>query len=103
MREARDGFAEKPVVGGGVSGAMRDRIEAFDWRATPLGARPGWPASLKLAVDVILLSGFPMAVRWGPDLIMIYNDAYAPLLGSKHPAALGRPTRDIWPEIWAEL
>jgi PAS domain S-box-containing protein len=82
---------------------MRDRIAAFDWAATPLGERGSWPASLKLAVDIILASGFPMAVRWGPDLVTIYNDAYAPLLGDRHPRALGRPAREVWPEIWHDL
>jgi PAS domain S-box-containing protein len=44
-----------------------------------------------------------MAVRWGPDLIHIYNDAYRPILGDKHPDALGRPVREVWPEIAGEL
>jgi PAS domain S-box-containing protein len=82
---------------------MRGRIAVFDWAATPLGVRTSWPSSLKLVVDLMLASGFPMAVRWGPDLITLYNDAYAPLLGERHPSALGRPARDVWPEIWAEL
>jgi PAS domain S-box-containing protein len=54
-------------------------------------------------LSVILDSGFPMSVRWGPDLIVLYNDAYAPLLGDRHPRALGKPLRDVWPEIYAEL
>ena len=82
---------------------MRGRIAVFDWAATPLGVRASWPASLKLVVDVILASGFPMAVRWGPDLVTIYNDAYAPVLGERHPRALGRPAREVWPEIWHDL
>ena len=82
---------------------MRGRIAVFDWAATPLGVRASWPASLKLIVDVILDSGFPMAVRWGPDLVTIYNDAYAPVLGERHPRALGRPAREVWPEIWHDL
>ncbi|HEY9724745.1 MAG TPA: PAS domain S-box protein, partial [Oscillatoriaceae cyanobacterium] len=82
---------------------MRGRIAVFDWAATPLGVRASWPASLKLVVDLILASGFPMAVRWGPDLITLYNDAYAPLLGDRHPRALGRPACDVWPEIWHDL
>src|SRR5271170_5967282 len=48
-------------------------------------------ASLKLVVDLMLASGFPMAVRWGPDFVMIYNDGYRPILGVKHPLALGLP------------
>jgi hypothetical protein len=37
---------------------------------------------------------------WGPDLVMLYNDAYRDIIASKHPAALGNPGRDCWPEIW---
>jgi PAS domain S-box-containing protein len=84
-------------------GEMRRRVYAFDWTATPLGPRERWPQSLVLTIDLILASGFPMAVRWGPDLVNVYNDAYAPLLGAKHPRAFGRPVREVWPEIWDEL
>jgi PAS domain S-box-containing protein len=52
---------------------------------------------------MILASGFPMAIRWGADLVMIYNDAYRIILGDKHPRALGRPLRETWPEIYDEL
>jgi len=82
---------------------MAQRVRDFDWARTPLGPRAGWSPSLTLIVEVILASGFPMAVRWGSDLITIYNDAYRPILGDKHPAALGLPTRDVWPEIFDEL
>ena len=82
---------------------MRVRVRDFDWTATSIGPRDKWPESLKLMLSVILDSGFPMSVRWGPDLIVLYNDAYAPLLGDRHPQALGKPLRDVWPEIYAEL
>jgi PAS domain S-box-containing protein len=104
MRQRRNETVKNPENrSGSESGEMRRRLDAFDWAATALGHRDTWPASLKLSVDLILLSGFPMAVRWGPHLIMIYNDAYAPLLGDKHPASFGRPTRETWPEIWDRL
>ena len=82
---------------------MRRLIGSFDWSGSPLGPRERWPAALTLSVELILASGFPMAVRWGPELLQIYNDAYAALLGNKHPQSLGRPTREIWPEIYDEL
>ena len=44
-----------------------------------------------------------MCVFWGPELVAIYNDAYVPMLGAKHPAAMGMPLRDIWPEIWDQI
>jgi PAS domain S-box-containing protein len=69
---------------------MRGRIEAFEWAATPLGARATWSPSLTFAVDMIVASRFPSALRWGPELVLIYNDAYAPMLGERHPRVLGR-------------
>ena len=102
MRHVCDLFGST-MQQGVASGHMRRRVQAFDWASTPLGPRATWPAALRLVVDIVLDSGFPMAVRWGPDLINIYNDAYGRLLGAKHPAALGRPLREIWPEIWDQL
>ena len=66
----------------------------------PLGPPDLWPESLRTAVDICLASRFPMLVWWGPDLVMLYNDAYHPMLGTKHPRAFGAPGREVWPEIW---
>jgi hypothetical protein len=85
------------------AGDLRARVAAFDWAKTNLGPMRDWSSSLRWAVDLVLASGFPMSVRWGSDLIMIYNDAYGLLLGDWHPDALGKPLRDIWPEIYREL
>jgi PAS domain-containing protein len=82
---------------------MKALVEAHDWSATPLGALHGWSPSLKLAVDIILASAFPMALRWGPDFVLVYNDAYRPILGDKHPWALGRPAREAWAEVWDQI
>ena len=103
MRRGRDEPVEPRMVGALRAGDMRARVRDFDWAATPLGPRGGWPAALTWSVDLVLASGFPMAVRWGPDQIIIYNDAYAALLGERHPAALGKPLREVWPEILDEL
>lgn len=86
-----------------AEGEMALRVRDFDWTKTPLGPRMAWSQSLDQIVAVILASGFPMAVRWGRELTSIYNDAYRPILGNKHPAALGKPLREVWPEIYDEL
>ena len=78
---------------------MSALIGAKDWANTVLGPADKWTANLKLVVSTILASGFPMAVRWGPDFAMIYNDSYRPILGDKHPWALGLPFREVWPEV----
>src|SRR3954468_7756400 len=85
------------LLGGG---AMGDAVRAFDWSKTPLGPMSAWPESLRIAVGICLASRFPMFVWWGPELINIYNDGYVPMLGQRHPAALGRPARDSWDDIW---
>ncbi|HXR88403.1 MAG TPA: PAS domain S-box protein [Stellaceae bacterium] len=88
---------------GGRAPEMMARVHGFDWAKTPLGPRERWPRPLWQVVEIILGSGFPMAVRWGPELITIYNDAYIPILGDKHPDALGKPVREVWAEIYDEL
>ena len=40
-----------------------------------------------------------MFVAWGAELGFLYNDAYAEILGVKHPDAIGRRFYEIWSEI----
>jgi PAS domain S-box-containing protein len=79
---------------------MQDRVRGFDWAKTELGPMQSWPQGLRIAVSICLDSRFPMFVWWGPNRINIYNDAYIPVLGAKHPDALGRPAQPTWKEIW---
>jgi len=85
-------------------GEMAALMRATDWSATPLGPPQTWPFSLRTIVRVLLTSRFAMWLGWGPDLTFLYNDAYKTMtLGAKHPWALGRPSRDVWAEIWPEV
>src|ERR1700757_4070485 len=88
------------LAGGGELGAL---IRAFDWATTPLGPPQDWPQSLKTAVRIMLTSRQPIWVGWGPELTYLYNDAYKSIIGGKHPWALGRPTSEVWREIWADI
>jgi signal transduction histidine kinase/CheY-like chemotaxis protein len=83
-----------------AAGEMPTRIATFDWKRTPLGPLEDWPISLRAAAAMVVENRFPMTLLWGPDLCHIYNDAYIPVLGGKHPAALGQPARTVWSEIW---
>jgi hypothetical protein len=83
-----------------VSPIMSALVAATDWARTPLGPAEDWPLELRTILDVVLGSRFPMVFWWGPDLIQVYNDAYLPIMGGKHPAALGQTARDCWSEIW---
>ena len=82
---------------------MAAAMDAFDWRTTPLGPRADWPVSLRTVVDMMLGSRFAMCAAWGPERTFLYNDAYAPFLGARHPGAIGRPMPEVWPEIWSDL
>ena len=86
-----------------AGGEMAERVSDFDWSQTPLGPRDAWSMSLTGATEMVLASGFAMALRWGPDFVLIYNAAYAPILGEKHPWALGRSAREVWAEVWGEI
>ena len=79
-------------------------MRAKDWSATPLGPPEGWPRPVKTAVSLCLNSRFPILLWLGPELRIVYNDAYVPFLGpAKHPAMLGAPGREAWGEIWPAI
>lgn len=85
---------------GGEAGAL---MRSLDWSHSPLGPPSGWPQSLRSVVALMLGSKFPMFVAWGPELGLLYNDAYAVILGAKHPKAMGSRFEDIWKEIWSDV
>ena len=93
---------EKPVVPLFLSGGgeMGQRIRDFDWSLSALGNFTTWSQSLQSALSICLNSNFPIAIYWGKELTLLYNDAWSPIPGSKHPRALGRAAKEVWPEIW---
>ena len=72
-----------------------------DWSRTALGARDGWPACLKLTVDIVLNTPLPMVLMWGREQIMVYNDAYAALIGLSSLRAPGASVPSIQPAAWS--
>jgi PAS domain S-box-containing protein len=96
------GIKEGIAAGGDgpVATGMIARVAGYDWSSTPLGPLADWPLNLRTAVDICLNTRFPMRVWWGPELINIYNDAYAVVLGDRHPGALGRSAPELWPDVW---
>jgi signal transduction histidine kinase len=89
--------AQEALAGGGDMGA---RMRAIDWSSTAAGPVEEWPTCLRTAVSLLLNSRYPMCLWWGPDFVNFYNDAYAPMLGARHPFALGRPAGETWTDIW---
>ena len=92
------------VTAARLGGEMGRRFAEADWAAHPLGPVDTWPVETRAAVAAALTSRFPI-VLWlsREDLFLVYNDAYIAALGDKHPAALGRPGRQVWWDIWDEI
>ncbi|NVH62248.1 response regulator [Pseudomonas simiae] len=84
------------------SSDMAERVRLHDWASSPLGPLEQWPDVLKTTVALCLASSFPQSIVWGPQLTMLYNDAFIPILGDK-PYALGRPFSEVWHEAWADI
>jgi signal transduction histidine kinase len=85
------------LAGGGEMGA---RMRAMDWSQTPLGPPERWPQSLRSTVSMLLPSKAQIVLFWGTEFVVLYNDAYRPVFGAKHPQALGLPGSRAWSEIW---
>jgi two-component sensor histidine kinase len=95
----KSGEDEFPL-GGGEMGAL---VCALDWSKTSLGPISAWPAHLKATISLMLPAQAQIVLFWGPEFVALYNDAYAPTIGDKHPRALGRPARENWAELWDDL
>ncbi|MEP2281062.1 ATP-binding protein [Maribacter sp.] len=87
--------------GGEMGRLMREK----DWSLTPLGEPNGWPQSLRITLNIMLNSPFPMFLFWGNTLKSFYNDAYRPILGDdgKHPKILGLNGKEAWSESWSDV
>jgi signal transduction histidine kinase len=88
------------IAGGGDMGAL---VRSLDWSQTQLGPLQAWPQSLRTTVSTCLSSRFPILIWWGPDLVMIYNDALSRIIGNKHPRAMGQRGAEGWWEVWHVL
>lgn len=97
----RHSHSQHFLAGGGEMG---QRIREYDWDGSVLGNPSTWPQGLKMAVRLMLSSGHPMFIWWGPELIQFYNDKYRPSIGAdRHPSALGQEGRICWAEIWPTI
>ncbi len=74
-------------------------IASFDWSATSLGPMADWPAYVTSTVRLLIDATLPIVTLWGPDGVLIYNDAYAGFAGARHPRLLGAKVLDGWPEV----
>lgn len=85
------------LSGGGEMGAL---IRSMDWSKTAIGPIESWSPTLRMMVSFLLANRFPLLLWWGPKYCQLYNDAYRPVLGTKHPFSMGQPVNECWSEIW---
>ncbi|KAJ3184888.1 hypothetical protein HDU85_001574 [Gaertneriomyces sp. JEL0708] len=88
------------LTGGGATGAL---LRSIPWSTGALGPIHTWPQSLITSVSLMMSSSFPMGIWWGPEFVLIYNDAYKPIAAAKHPYIFGKPGAEAWSEIWDTL
>lgn len=79
---------------------MGERIRTFDWASHPMGPPADWPPALRMAMSLCLNSSFPTAIYWGPQMFVLYNDAWSVIPADKHPWILGQPAAAGWADIW---
>ena len=85
------------------SSEMARLMGQHDWGEMPLGPTEHWPDGLRIALNMLLSSKFEMWLGWGPELHFFYNDSYAPTMGIRHPAMLGRPFKEVWAEVYDDV
>ncbi len=78
-------------------------MRGIDWSRTPVGPISGWSQPFRSMVGLVLRNRFPLCMWWGPALVQFYNDPFVPILGSKHPAAMGQSGSACWAEIWPTI
>jgi two-component sensor histidine kinase len=91
-----DAFMVAFPFGGGEMGSL---IRAFDWSRSELGPLAYWSPALRTATNIVLQSPLPLVLLWGPEGMMIYNDAYSVFAGQRHPRLLGSKVLEGWLEV----
>ncbi len=86
-----------------LAGTLRSSYEQVDWARTCLGEPASWSPRLRSTLAMALDTRFAMALLWGPDLVLLYNEAFVELIADKHPSALGSRTEDVFPEVWDQI
>ncbi|KAL1793721.1 hypothetical protein ACET3X_008703 [Alternaria dauci] len=74
---------------------------SIDWASTPLGPMSSWSAQLRSIANLVMQDPRPAVVFYGPDLIMIYNEAEIELLSGFHPC-MGMSARVALASVWSE-
>ena len=97
LRTEKPAISTARLIG---TGEMAERVRAFDWESTAIGPVFEWTETLLGAVNMMLSASHPILLLCGPQLILIYNDAFRPILTDRHPHALGARGREFWTDVW---
>src|SRR5262245_44696959 len=89
-----------PFMGNSTMDGM---LREIDWADTSIGTPDKWPGTWRAAVRMVLDSFAPMVLLLGEEMLLLYNDACAPVVGGKHPRCLGKGAAAEWPEIWSSI
>ena len=103
LNEVEDRLASESRIKAAVmagEGEMPRFMRAMDWTKSPLGLVSNWPQSLRTALSICLNSRFPIAIWWGPELVLLYNDSWRLIFADEHPWMVGRPGHEYCPETW---
>jgi signal transduction histidine kinase/DNA-binding response OmpR family regulator len=102
--EHRPSVGDRSDSGNSALPSIERLIATKDWGQTSLGPAASWPSSLQTVLRLMLTSRYSMWLGWGPDLVFFCNEAYREqTLGARYPGAFGRPFREVWAEVWADL
>lgn len=85
------------------AGPLAKEYAAVDWASTPLGLPQDWAPELRAALGTVWATRFAVTLLWGPELVLLYNEPYTELMGEKHPAGLGRPCAEVFPEAMESI
>ncbi|KAI8627229.1 hypothetical protein F5Y19DRAFT_465994 [Xylariaceae sp. FL1651] len=86
-------------------------FDHVDWEQTKFGRRDGWEPELRQMVRLMMADTSPCILYWGESQSIIYNEAYVPLVGEKHPTMMGMKAqensrltfRSVFPQFWADF
>ncbi|MGC9742821.1 PAS domain-containing protein [Pseudomonas capeferrum] len=87
----------------GQRGGLSEWLSLINWECTAIGDRAHWPVGLEHAFAFLLTSDLPSAILWSSDRVLLYNEAWTPAMGHRHPRALGQPAHDVWTAVWARV
>ena len=78
-----------------------ESLASHDWSRSELGPPPGWPPTLRLTLDIMLNTPVPMLLMWGRGQVMLYNQAYVDIAGSRNCVVPGGTVPAVPPSAWS--